>query len=120
MEGPPLGPGGEDITWPDQVAPRGRKASSTRKIKPQTSNLFRRVQFEWGLGRFGRRGFVLGSRLRRYFGFDQVFWAPGLRGPHFGGCRCCGLEEGGGVGVEGGAPGWWVRVSWSSYAHHMV
>ena len=40
MEGPPLGPGGEDITWPDQVAPRGRKASSTRKIKPQTSNHF--------------------------------------------------------------------------------
>ena len=39
MEGPPLRPGGEDITWPDQVAPRGRKASSTRKIKPQTSNL---------------------------------------------------------------------------------
>ena len=39
MEGPPLGRGGEDITWPDQVAPRGRKASSTRKIKPQTSNL---------------------------------------------------------------------------------
>ena len=39
MEGPLLGPGGEDITWPDQVAPRGRKASSTRKIKPQTSNL---------------------------------------------------------------------------------
>ena len=39
MEGPPLEPGGEDITWPDQVAPRGRKASSTRKIKPQTSNL---------------------------------------------------------------------------------
>ena len=39
MQGPPLGPGGEDITWPDQVAPRGRKASSTRKIKPQTSNL---------------------------------------------------------------------------------
>ena len=36
--GPPLGPGGEDITWPDQVAPRGRKASSTRKHKPQTSN----------------------------------------------------------------------------------
>ena len=40
MEGPPLGPGGEDITWPDQVALRGQKASSTRKIKPQTSNLF--------------------------------------------------------------------------------
>ena len=39
LEGPPLGPGGEDITWPDQVAPRGRKASGTRKIKPQTSNI---------------------------------------------------------------------------------
>ena len=43
MEGLPLGPGGEDITWPDQVAPRGRKASSTRKIKPQTSNLLKAV-----------------------------------------------------------------------------
>ena len=39
MRGPPLGPGEEDITWPDQVAPLGRKSSSTRKIKPQTSNL---------------------------------------------------------------------------------
>ena len=39
MKGPPLGPCGEDITWPDQVAPRVRKASSTCKIKPQTSNL---------------------------------------------------------------------------------
>ena len=39
MEGPPLGSGGEDITWPDQVAPRGRKASGTCKIKPQTSKL---------------------------------------------------------------------------------
>ena len=38
MTGPPLGPGGEDITWPNQAPPRGRKASSTRKIKPQTSN----------------------------------------------------------------------------------
>ena len=43
MEGPPLGTGGGDITWPDQVAPRGRKASSTRKIKPQTSNLLPHV-----------------------------------------------------------------------------
>ena len=39
MKGPPLETGGEDITWPDHVAPRGQKASSTRKIKPQTSNL---------------------------------------------------------------------------------
>ena len=47
MEGPPLGPGGEDITWPDQVAPRGRKASSTRKIKPQTSNLTKNRACTW-------------------------------------------------------------------------
>ena len=39
MGGPPLGPGGEDNTWPDQVAPRGRRMSSTRNVKPQTSNL---------------------------------------------------------------------------------
>ena len=39
MKVPPLGPGGEDITWPDQVTLRGRRASSTRKVKPQTSNL---------------------------------------------------------------------------------
>ena len=38
MKAPPLGAAGEDITLPDQVAPRGRKASSTRKIKPKTSN----------------------------------------------------------------------------------
>ena len=39
MKGPPLGPGGEDITWPNQVAPQCQKASSTRKVKPQTSNV---------------------------------------------------------------------------------
>ena len=37
MKRPPLGPGAGDITWPDQVAPWGRKASSTRNFKPQTS-----------------------------------------------------------------------------------
>ena len=35
MKGPPLGPGGEDITWPNQIAPRGPRASSTRNLKPQ-------------------------------------------------------------------------------------
>ena len=39
IKGPPLGPGGEDMTWPDEVAPWGRKTSSTRSLKPQTSNL---------------------------------------------------------------------------------
>ena len=38
MKGPSLGPGREDITSPDQVAPSGQKASSTRKIKPQIPN----------------------------------------------------------------------------------
>ena len=35
MKCPPLGPGGKDISWPDQVAPRGRETSSTRSLKPQ-------------------------------------------------------------------------------------
>ena len=39
MKGSPLGPGGEDITWPDQVAAWGPRAPSTRKVKPQTSKL---------------------------------------------------------------------------------
>ena len=38
MKDAPLGPGGEDITWPNQVAPRGQKASITNKMKSQTSN----------------------------------------------------------------------------------
>ena len=37
MRGPPLGPGGEDITRHDRVAPRGRRTSGTQKR--QTSNL---------------------------------------------------------------------------------
>ena len=36
MKGPPLSPGGEDITWPDQVAPWSQRTANTRK---QTSNL---------------------------------------------------------------------------------
>ena len=48
MKGPPLGPGGEDITWPDQVAPWGRKASSTRNLKPQNSNRIMRVRQQVG------------------------------------------------------------------------
>ena len=73
MEGPPLGPGGQDITWPDQVAPRGRKASSTRKIKPQNSNLsWRRAVRFFGVscvvcvcGAGGARAFVCCVRLWR-------------------------------------------------------
>ena len=42
MKVPPLGPGRGDITWPNQVAPRGRKASNTQNLKPQTSNLILR------------------------------------------------------------------------------
>ena len=39
MKGLPLGPGAEDITWPHQVAPWGRRAPGNGNIKPQTSNL---------------------------------------------------------------------------------
>ena len=35
MKGLPLAPGGKDITWPDQVATWGQKASSTQNHKPQ-------------------------------------------------------------------------------------
>ena len=36
MKGPQLG---ENITWPEHVGPRGRRAPSTQKVKPQTSSL---------------------------------------------------------------------------------
>ena len=87
MEGPPLGPGGEDLTWPNQVAPRGRKASSTRKIKPQTSNLcnlappvflafWRHGVATWGqdakIGEIGRLGWVA------TVGFPGVLVEPSL------------------------------------------
>ena len=39
MKGPQLGPCGEDITWPEKVAPRGRRAPSTCKTKAPSSNL---------------------------------------------------------------------------------
>ena len=53
MTGPPLGPRGEDITWPNEVAPRGREASSTRKIKPQTSSHLRALA-PWADGFYSR------------------------------------------------------------------
>ena len=39
MKGPQLDSSGEDITLPDQVAPGGQRAPSTRNLKPQNSNL---------------------------------------------------------------------------------
>ena len=39
MKSPPLGLGADDITWPNQVAPWDRKASSNPNLTPQTSNL---------------------------------------------------------------------------------
>ena len=38
MKGPPLGPCGEEITWPDQVAPGAerRLVPETPNFKPQT------------------------------------------------------------------------------------
>ena len=37
MKASPISPGEKDITWPNQVAVQGRKASGTQK--PQTSNV---------------------------------------------------------------------------------
>ena len=70
-----------------------------------------RVQLKWGMEWFLRRGLFLGFRVGRHFWFR-----PGIvdsRGPYLGGCRCCGPEEGGCVGVYGGGAGWGMRVSWS-------
>ena len=61
--------------------------------------VFRRVQLEWGVGRLRCWGLFLGLRVGGHFDFDQVLWAPGFRGPYLCGCGCCGLEEGGCVGV---------------------
>ena len=58
-----------------------------------------RVQLEWGSEWLRRWGLLLRFRVGRQFGFDQVLRTPGFRGPYLGGYRCCGLEEGGGVGV---------------------
>ena len=60
------------------------------------------VQLEWGVEWFRRWGLLLGFYVGRHFGFDQVLRAPGFQGPYLGGCRCCGLEEGGCVGVQWG------------------
>ena len=61
--------------------------------------VFSRVQLECWVERLRCSGFFLGLRVGRYFGCDQVLWASGFRGPYLCGCRCCGLEEGGCVGV---------------------
>ena len=61
--------------------------------------VFCRVQLEWGVERLRCWGPFLGLRAGRHFGFDQVLWAPGFQGPYLCGCRCCGLEGGGCVGV---------------------
>ena len=58
-----------------------------------------RVQLEWGVEWLWQLGLFLSFRVGRHFGFDQVLWAPGFRGPYLCGCRRCRLEEGGCVGV---------------------
>ena len=83
MEAPPLGSGGKGITWPDQVAPRGRKASSTCKIKPQTSNLDC-VQARLSTVAFMAPGDVCHGSEAAWSGSDQRPWgtapAAGLVG----------------------------------------
>ena len=74
-------------------------------------SVFRRFQFEWGMDRSRRWGLFLGFRVQRYFGLDQVLWAPGFRCPYLGAlplprpgggrwCWCLG-EEGGWLGGKG-------------------
>ena len=88
MEAPPLGPSGEDITWPDQVAPRGRKASSTRKIKHQTSNLISGHVAHAGNHRQGTAGHSQGwcSTQKAVVWGKQMasareWWSRGATGP---------------------------------------
>ena len=59
--GAPPGPCGKDVTWPDQVVPRGRKASSTRNQKRQNlkvpysvvhHNAYESNRYEWNVGQF--------------------------------------------------------------------
>ena len=66
-----------------------------------------RVQLEWGVEWLRRWGLFLGLPVGRHFGFEQVLRAPGFRGFYLCGCRCCGLEEGGCVGVQRGGPWLW-------------
>ena len=62
MKGPELGPRGEDITWPDQMTPRGRRTPSSRRVKPQTSNLSGSGSHApTGRGPCGRGGLVPGG-----------------------------------------------------------
>ena len=105
MEGPLLGPGGEDITWPDQVAPRGQKASSTRKIKPQTSNLPGVVVAGWGGGAVGQ-GLGVGGLESLAEGLGDVGGAEALDRIAEEGLPCRLRHDGprgGLVGVCGGA-----------------
>ena len=57
------------------------------------------VQLEWGVEWSRRWGLFFCFRVGGGFGFDRVLRPPGFRGPYLGGCRCCGVEEGGFVGV---------------------
>ena len=90
MKGPPLGPCGEDITWPDQVAPRGRKSSTTRNLKSQTSNLLQYPEVAQ-LSRsstsstedvlVGPATLILSSPI--FFWFDGGHWSLTRREPAF-------------------------------------
>ena len=78
MRGPPLGVGGQDITWPDQVAPRSRKVYSIRNLKPENSNLTSRV------------GSGVGTLLvdpGAVVAWSEVVCGPGVRALRAGGTR---------------------------------
>ena len=64
--------------------------------------VFHRVQLECGLEWFRRWGFSWAFAWGPNFVSTRYCGLQVFRGPYLGPCRCCGLEEGGGVGVWGG------------------
>ena len=61
-----------------------------------------------------RWGFVLGLRVRRYFGLDQVLW------PTWAAAAVAARKRATLLGSRGGALGQGVRVLWSWFAHQIV
>ena len=66
-KGPPLGAGGEEITWPDEVARWNRKASNTRHLKPENLKIQGQNLEESSMER-KRKGCGLGTDVRSHVG----------------------------------------------------
>ena len=62
LDGPPLGPGGEDITWPDQVAPR---AGLEKTAYIYTRNVYIRVPYRENTIQYASAGGATDCRQTR-------------------------------------------------------